>query len=401
MSFPVIRKRGATFVSQREGEGAGRANGAAREGRFERFAAWILPIHPATGLVALFGLSLRAPEVLRGLKSQRRDLVVFGVLALIGIVSVANAYDVQRGIINFFVPFAFIWLYALGRWAIKQPTQFLVSMLYGTALLALVMVLARVFQWEFAIGDFTVLGRFSRPGQRGNVLGIPSNGLAVVLEAGVIGGLGLLLYERTWKRRLLAMAIGLLSMAGIAITLSRGAMVGIIAGTIALGFLMTPKVIVPFAGCAALLVAFFDRVRERFLSIIDLSKHTARIEIWESTLNLIRDHFWFGVGPGNFGRVYPSYAVTERVAGFGSAHNNYLFFTAQWGVLGGLTLYGWHFWVMMRSLLRGMGPHQKIMFAILVSFLTHTLFDDLMTAYAGFLLGCLENAAYERAEEAG
>lgn len=354
----------------------------------------MLPIHPATGFIALIGLSLRAKDVIKGLRQERRDLWLYAILALVGIISIIGAYDVQRGIVNFLVPFLFIWLYALGRWAIKDPTRFLVSMLHGTAFFGLVILVARIFGLELFLGGFTILGDFTPPAPRGNVLGVPSNGLAVVLEAGVVGGLGLLFTVRTTKERLVALLIALLSMGGIMVTMSRGAMVAMIAGTVALGLLLSPRVLIPFGAAAVAMLALFERFRNRFASIIDLGEHEGRLGIWQSTLNLIRDHLWFGVGPGNFGLVYPSYAVNEDVAGFGSAHNNYLFFTAQWGIVGGLLFYGWHAWVLIRSLLRGMGSHQKIMWAILIAFATHTLVDDLMTVYAGLLLGCLENDAY-------
>lgn len=363
--------------------------------RFENIAGWVLPFHPAAALIALIGLSLRARRVWTGLREQKADLTVWALLGLTGMVSVIGAYDSGRAAVEWFVPFLFLWLYALGRWAIEAPSRFLRAMLRGTAALALVIVLARLFKWELAVGDFTVLGAFAKPGQRGNVLGIQSNGLAVILEAGVVGGFGLLLLARTVKERLEAAATALLCLAAVAITLSRGAMVGMTVGAVALGLLLTPRSLIAFmlAGLGTLAVS--PRVRTRFLSILDLNAHEARIGIWRSTLHMIRDHFWFGVGPGNFGRVYPSYAVNESVAKFGSAHNNYLYFTAAWGIVGGVLFFGWQAWVMIRSLLRGLTPYQKIMWAILVAFGTHVLFDDLMAAYVGLLLGCLENPAYE------
>lgn len=364
------------------------------DNRFEKIAAWMLPFHPAAAFVALIGLSLRARRVWVGLREQKADLTIWALLGLAGIVSVMGAYDLGRAVGEWFAPFIFLWLYALGRWAIQAPSRFLRAMLRGTAVLALVIVLARLLKLEFALGDFTVLGAFAKPGQRGNVLGIQSNGLAVILEAGVVGGFGLLLLARTAKERIEAAAMAILCLVAVAITLSRGAMVGMTVGAAVLGLLLTPRSLIAFmlAGMGTLAVS--PRVRTRFLSILDLGAHEARIGIWQSTLRLIREHLWFGVGPGNFGRVYPSYAVTESVAKFGSAHNNYLYFTAAWGVVGGVLFFGWQAWVMIRSLLRGLTPYQKIMWAILIAFGTHVLFDDLMAAYVGLLLGCLENPAY-------
>lgn len=380
----------------KDGTRAAEATQGEADHGFEKFAAWILPFHPATAFVALVGLSFRARRVWEGLREQKADLTLWALLGVAGLISVIGAYDTGRAAVEWFTPFLFLWLYALGRWAIQSPSKFLLAMLRGTAVFALVILIARLLHLEVSVGDFTVLGAFTHPGQRGNVLGIPSNGLAVILEAGIVGGFGLLLLARSMRDRAEAVVIALLCLGATAITLSRGAMVGMTAGAAALGLLLTPRSFFAFALAAAGMLGISSRVRTRFLSIVDLGAHGARIDIWRSTLRMLREHLWFGVGPGNFGRVYPSYSVTEKVARFGSAHNNYLYFTAAWGLVGGLLFFGWQAWVMVRSLVRGLQPYQKIMWAILIAFGTHVLFDDLMAAYAGLLLGCLENPAYSR-----
>jgi O-antigen ligase len=64
---------------------------------------------------------------------------------------------------------------------------------------------------------------------------------------------------------------------------------------------------------------------------LDLS---VRYELWEATVQMWRDHPWFGVGPGHFDyrfRVYRPPSVQLRPD---RAHNEYLNLLADWGVAG-------------------------------------------------------------------
>lgn len=364
--------------------------------RFEQLSAWLLPFHPVFGLMTAIGLSFRGRRVVQGLRTQRADLIAWGLLVVVGVISVLGAYDIPKAAVNFLVPFLFIWLYGLGRWAVKSPTKFLLAMLHGTAVFALIMIIARLFLIDFRIGDFVVLGRFNG---RGEVLGMKSNGLAMVLEAGVIGGIGLLLIARNTRDRIWGLTMALLCLLATGITLSRGAMVGIAAGTLTLGLMLSPRALAVTGAAGTGLLVFSSRIRTRALSIFNFENPDGRVEIWSGVLRMLKDHLWFGVGPGNFSVVYPNYAL-PKWAHTRSAHSNYLNFVAAWGILGGLLMFGWQAWVMIRSLMRGLSDDQKIMFAILITFGTHVLFDDLFTAYWPFLLGCLENPAYDREREA-
>lgn len=113
---------------------------------------------------------------------------------------------------------------------------------------------------------------------------------------------------------------------------------------------------------------------------------------------MLKDHFWLGVGPGNFSRVYPLYSAPGYET-FRTPHSTYLNLMTGWGVPGGLLFFGWIAWVMIRNFRRGLTPLQKLMVMILIAFWTHVLFDDLIALYAAFLLGTLESGA--QAEDRG
>jgi O-antigen ligase len=77
----------------------------------------------------------------------------------------------------------------------------------------------------------------------------------------------------------------------------------------------------------------------RFASLLDLDQGGTffRLELWQSSLTLIRDHPWFGVGPGNFLRAYRTrYVLPSAWQEFNleHPHNVYLDHWTRLGVLG-------------------------------------------------------------------
>ncbi|MBN1814021.1 MAG: O-antigen ligase family protein [Anaerolineae bacterium] len=94
----------------------------------------------------------------------------------------------------------------------------------------------------------------------------------------------------------------------------------------------------------------------RFASLLDLDQGGTffRIELWQSSLALIRDHPWFGVGPGNFLGVYRTrYVLPSAWQEFDleHPHNVYLDHWTRLGVLGVLAGAGLQitFWRAMRQ----------------------------------------------------
>lgn len=365
--------------------------------RNERVAAWLVALNPGTALLAVVALSLRIRNLAAGLRSARADSVLWVILGLIGWASVLNGYNVSRGAVNWLVPFIFIWLYCIGRWGVKSPARVLEGFLAGTAFLAVVILVGRMLSLEWTWGGFDILAHFSRPTGRGVVLGVPSNGLGVSLAAGVIGGLGISVSAGNTKSRVKGAIIAALCLGAVMVTLSRGAMVGVTAGVIAAGVLLSPRVLLLFSAigvaASALAPVVAPRIWDRIASIVDLvgnQSNVGRLQIWRGTLDLIREHFWLGVGPGNFGSVYPAFSV-PGYEHFRTPHNNILNFVSGWGAIAGFLFFGWIAWVMVRSLVRGLTTHQKIMWVILLTFWVHVLFDDLMAVHIGLFLGCLEN----------
>jgi O-antigen ligase len=77
----------------------------------------------------------------------------------------------------------------------------------------------------------------------------------------------------------------------------------------------------------------------RFASLLDLQEGSTffRLELWRSTLTLLRERPWFGVGPGNFLSAYRTrYVLPTAWQEFNlqHAHNIYLDLWASLGMLG-------------------------------------------------------------------
>jgi hypothetical protein len=63
-----------------------------------------------------------------------------------------------------------------------------------------------------------------------------------------------------------------------------------------------------------------------------------RNDYWIATWNLIRDHPWLGVGPGNFGRLYPSYMLPRAFEKVKDPHNFILEMWSTAGLFAAITL---------------------------------------------------------------
>lgn len=140
---------------------------------------------------------------------------------------------------------------------------------------------------------------------------------------------------------------GVMMVAGIGVTVSRGSWVAagfallVLFGVLAIHrSYRLPSLVLMFAlvvGSSFMVTKtdyFKDRFRAAFASgKLDLD---VRYELWDATVQMWRDHLWWGVGPGHFDyrfRAYRPAAVQRRPD---RAHNEYLNTLADWGVVGTL-----------------------------------------------------------------
>ncbi len=113
---------------------------------------------------------------------------------------------------------------------------------------------------------------------------------------------------------------------------------------------------------------------KRLVSITDSTKdlsNLGRIYVWKSSMNMIVDHFWFGVGPDQFAGIYQkSYILPQEVQKLGHAHNNFLQVFVESGVIGFVGFCIWIFGSIgygVRTLLKE--SYSPYVFAVVLAFL--------------------------------
>jgi O-antigen ligase/Tfp pilus assembly protein PilF len=168
---------------------------------------------------------------------------------------------------------------------------------------------------------------------------------------------------RGWKM-LLMICVALILTAALFITQTRGALVAYFVSIAVLFAALAinksgkdGKHIKAMALGLAVIVAagsiyfFADRNgSERIKNMVNFNEDSInlRLHLWQSALYMIKDNFLFGAGAGNFHSVYPFYlskyhdaALFKQVDFIGSvhAHNDFLQFPAEYGVIGAAFFY--------------------------------------------------------------
>ncbi|NJK62823.1 MAG: putative bicarbonate transporter, IctB family [Synechococcaceae cyanobacterium SM2_3_1] len=176
--------------------------------------------------------------------------------------------------------------------------------------------------------------------------------------------LGAALYYRRWGVRLLAAWIGGLNLLCLLLTYSRAAWLGGMTATAVMGVLSVfwftvdrppvwrRNILISLAAAAALMltavITQVDSLRVRLLSIFagrQDSSNNFRLNVWLSSLDMIRDFPWLGIGPGNdaFNRVYPLYQRADYSAL--STYSLPLELAVEVGIPG-LLMFGWMLFVL-------------------------------------------------------
>lgn len=128
---------------------------------------------------------------------------------------------------------------------------------------------------------------------------------------------------------------------------------------------------------------------------------SARVDYWNASVKMIKEHPVSGFGPGTFGSVYPKYkSASSEETQF--AHNNYLQVMAETGVAGGICFL--LLWIVplctfVRSCMKGsvVFPESAAGFAVF-AFAIHGLVDfdfyiPALAFYAFFMLGLIDSSS--------
>ena len=181
------------------------------------------------------------------------------------------------------------------------------------------------------------------------------NILAGYLDIIICLAFGLFIKAGTKQKRIV---LGVLLAAGaacLAMTYARGACLVIAVIFVVYGMLKDWRVLAACVGVAVLLLVADPVLYERLTSVftkVDTSSEM-RLAFWESTVAMIQDHPFLGIGWGAYWMVYPEYDFYLQGADIRivHAHNMYLNYAAEIGVPGMLA-FMWLFFGSLFTALR-------------------------------------------------
>jgi len=137
-----------------------------------------------------------------------------------------------------------------------------------------------------------------------------------------------------------------LLLTALVLTLSRGGWVGALIGLAFMAIALVTsrhfkkkRLIAALAGgflAVAFVVLISTPVVERILTIEQREKITSlssRVKAWGGVVDMIKDYPVLGIGPGTFAFIFTQYQPPGLKAHFTMAHNDYLHFTSEVGLL--------------------------------------------------------------------
>ena len=196
-------------------------------------------------------------------------------------------------------------------------------------------ILQYIFRWGYQSASWVDSDMFSSIEFR-----VPStldnpNMLGQYLILMVPVGAAKLLSARDWPRRLLYLGCCALMCVCMILTFSRGAWLGLLFAGAVFVVLLNPRLILLApAALAALWFLLPETVISRFTSIGDMTdgSTTYRVSIWMGTLDMLKDYWLCGIGPGDeaFNRVYPAFSYNSINAPH--SHNLFLQLVCDAGI---------------------------------------------------------------------
>ncbi len=196
-----------------------------------------------------------------------------------------------------------------------------------------------------------------------------------------------------WLRRALSTAAFLLIAVGVLLTQSRSAIALLLGAGVVLGILWYARavrrgwvhltVLAVVIGGVLVVGRVRGKVDEKFLTGA-VSSLRYRLEYWTATVAMVRDHPWFGVGPGNFRSHYLRYKLPTSSEEIAEPHNFLLEAAASFGLPGAVlfllflaTSVPW--WTAIRQ--RTVGEQRDGGATMHVGFLTAVTVCSLLLAY--------------------
>lgn len=233
----------------------------------------------------------------------------------------------------------------------------------------------------------------------------PNHFGTLMIIAGFLGA-AYLLPKRNWMRWL-SIPYGLIILAGLLVSGSRGSWVAAVVGLVVVTGLHLRKICREHPGrglrttliwlIAAVVIgaAIFQLAgatfQVRVLSIFDVESNMDRVIVYRTMGRLIADHPWLGVGLNNIKYEYGQYRIDEKLKIHGMAHNMFLQVLGETGIFGLIaTCFLLGFWLVRGFPLPGAPRDLWWLYALLVALLVRDQFDGtLLNLNLAFLLNWL------------
>ncbi|WP_363176405.1 O-antigen ligase [uncultured Selenomonas sp.] len=284
------------------------------------------------------------------------------IFAAFGLVSIAVSPDPAFSFYNYY---NLVGVYLLMYFFIGQNIRTASDMkaiLKALALSALCCVLYGFYQFAFGIDTSAMkwVDGNAFPELKKRVFSTWENPniFAGYLDIAICLALGLFVKMKARGQRIVLALVMIALSACLAMTYARGACLAIAIVVAGYGVLKDWRVLVACVVVALGLFAADPALFERLTSVftkVDTSSEM-RFAFWESTIAMIEDHPFFGIGWGAYYLVYPLYDFyMQGAAGkeiiIVHAHNMYLNYMAEIGIVGALAFF-WYFFGTMHLAFR-------------------------------------------------
>ena len=324
--------------------------------------AFLLPLFPPAATAALL-----IAAVLTVLRFRTDDEFTFrnlpfdvpvGLFVLLSGLSILASPD--KGF-SFYNWYNLVGVYVLNYFVVGQnlrDMRQLKEILLVSALSAVLVLLYGFYQYLFGI-DISAMKWVDGeafPELRKRVFSTWENPniLAGYLDAIICLGLGLFVKCGSRQKRIILGVFMAAAAACLAMTYARGACLVIAVIFAVYGMLKDWRILLVCVAAGALLLLADSVLYERLASVftkVDTSSEM-RLAFWESTVAMIQDHPFLGIGWGAYWMVYPEYDFYLQGADIRivHAHNLYLNYMAEIGVPGAIAF----FWLFFGSMVLAM-----------------------------------------------
>lgn len=251
----------------------------------------------------------------------------------------------------------YVLTYLLVGQNVRRPEQ-MKSILKMAAASAVIVIIYGYYQFLFGIDISSMkwVDGDAFPELRKRVFSTWENPniLAGYLDIVICLAFGLFMYCKDRERRILLGVFMLAAAACLAMTYARGACLVIAVILAAYGALKDRRVLIACIVVVAVLFAADPVLYERITSVftkVDTSTEM-RLAFWESTIAMIQDHPFLGIGWGAYWMVYPEYDFYLQGANvlIVHAHNIYLNYMAEIGIPGAVAFFWFFFGTMVMAL---------------------------------------------------